>query len=438
MGSISVKNVEGVTIVLLVVGYLLWFVVRRLQRSREDFRIGVPLAIGFLIRLAAIIGISASGLEATLRGGDETTFIERARYLATQPLGHGNLPHGPYQLHTDIFALQFKLGLPIGALRITQVGLATLGMVLILASVYDLAGGGRAARLAAWLLAFEPASIFFNSALHKEPLMELASGLIVYGGTRVWQRLDVRGILLCALGGLIAVETRSYAGWFLVSAAVLVLLHASLRSLHRPLRAMTLVYAVVIAAFLVTPVLLQASSKKNLQQLQLSQNANSSALGLTVVGTGPNSDNLALEQVNFSTRGQIIKNLPKRIRDLVLKPYPWQLGNTSQRIGAVGTLIAYALLLLLVWYGWQSRGSILARTAPLMYPLLLLLMAYSLSAGNAGTGFRYRSHLVVLAIGAMAILRERVLQARAARTAPPLTEPEARKTSVRAPVTSPV
>jgi hypothetical protein len=437
MGSTSVQNVEGVTIVLLVVGFFLRYLVRRLQRSREDLRIGVPLAIGFLIRMAAIIGISASGLEATLRGGDETTFIDQARFLASQPLGHGNLPHGPFQLHTDIFALQVKLGLPIGALRITQVGLATVGIILILAAVYDLSGG-RAARLAAWLLAFEPASIFFNSALHKEPLMELASGLIVYGGTRIWQRLDVRGILICAIGGLIAVYTRSYAGWFLVSAAVLLLLHASLRSLDRPLRSMPVVYAVVIAGFVVTPVLLQASSKKNLQQLQISQDANSNAQGLTVAGNGPNSDNLALEEVNFSTRGQIIKNLPKRIRDLVLKPYPWQLANTSQRIGAVGTLIAYALLLLLVWYGWQSRGSIAARAAPLLYPLLLLLIAYSLSAGNAGTGFRYRSHLITLAIGAVAILRERVLQARAARAVPAPPTRKMRKESVRAPVTSPV
>ena len=54
--------------------------------------------------------------------------------------------------------------------------------------------------------------------------MELASGLIVFGGTMLWRRLDVRGILLCALGGFIAVKTRSYAGWFLVSAAAVILL----------------------------------------------------------------------------------------------------------------------------------------------------------------------------------------------------------------------
>ena len=74
-----------------------------------------------------------------------------------------------------LFALEDRLGLTVGAMRIVQVGIALTGVVLILAAVHDLAGG-RAARLAAWLMAFEPASIFFNSALHKEPNMELAAG----------------------------------------------------------------------------------------------------------------------------------------------------------------------------------------------------------------------------------------------------------------------
>ncbi|HWC85562.1 MAG TPA: hypothetical protein VG388_03420 [Solirubrobacteraceae bacterium] len=410
MSDTSLQNVEGITVTLLVVGYLLWYVIRKLQRSQPDLRIGTPVMVGIGLRLAAIAGISATGLSATLRGGDELSFLGLARVLAAQPLGHGDFPHGLYQLQTVLFTLEFKLGfLDQGAMRIIQVGIASLGVVLILAAVHDLANA-RAARLAAWLLALEPASLFFNSALHKEPLMELASGLVVYGGTRIWLRLDVRGILLCALGGLIAVETRSYAGWFLIAAAVLVLFHAALRGLDRPMKAMPLIYGVLIIAFIATPVILQASSRKSLQQLQVSQNANTSAAG---TGTGgPNGNNLALEQVNFSTRGAILANLPKRIRDLILKPYPWQLGDTSQRFGAIGALFAYAILLLLLRYAWLARGRILAHIAPVLYPLLFLLIAYSLSAGNAGTGFRYRTHLVTLAVAAMAIVRE---QARLAR-----------------------
>lgn len=412
----------------LAVAYVIWWLIHRLRRKRPDLNIGTPIAVALGIRLLAIGGISATGLESTLRGGDETTFLDLARMLAQQPIGRGNLPHGAYQLHTDLFALELKLGLTVGALRIVQVGLALVGLVLILAAVRDLVGG-RAARLAAWLLALEPVSIFFNSAIHKEPLMELASGLVVFGGTMIWKRLDIRGILLCVLGGAIAVETRSYAGWFLVSAAVLVLLHASLRNLDRPGRAMPLIYAVVLAAFVATPVVLQASSKKNLSLLQQSQTANATGAGEGPRGAS-NGDNLALEQVNYSTRGAILSNLPKRIRDIILKPYPWQLGDTSQRFGALGTLFAYAVVLLLLRFAWLQRGQVLERSAPLLYPMLLMLVAYALSAGNAGTGFRYRSHLVTLAVAAMLTLRAG-RQERAIR-AEELAEPSRRDALPRA------
>jgi hypothetical protein len=405
----TVQNVEGVILVTVFVGCVLLFVISGLRRRRPDFRVGAPLVVAFGLRLLAIAGINATGLEATLRGGDETTFIDLARFLAAQPLGHGDLPHGPFQLQTVVFALQFKVGfLSIGAVRITQVGIALLGIVLILGAVYDLADG-RAARLAAWLFAFEPTSIFFNSELHKEPLMELAAGLVVFGGTMLWKRLDVRGILVCAAGGLIAVETRSYAGWFLVCAAVMVLLHASIRGMHRPMRAMPLIYGIVIAAFVVTPTLLAATSSKQLALLQQSQNANATGAGQ---GTGANSSNLALEQVNFSTRGAVLTHLPTRVQELILQPYPWQLGDASQRFGAIGTLVAYAVLFLLIRYAWLSRGQVFKRAGPILYPLMFLTVAYALAVGNAGTGFRYRSHLVTLALATIVVLREHVVLAR--------------------------
>ena len=64
---------------------------------------------------------------------------------------------------------------------------STIGILLLAAAVYELAGP-RPARIAAWLLALEPANIFFSSLLHKEPLMYLAEGLVVYGGAVLWKR----------------------------------------------------------------------------------------------------------------------------------------------------------------------------------------------------------------------------------------------------------
>jgi hypothetical protein len=412
MANSSLESVEGVVLVLLVVGLVLWRLLSAVGRSRPNFSVGRPVLVAFGLRMAAIAGVSAAGLSSTLRGGDETTFLNQAQVLSTQPLGHGDWPHGIYQLQTVLFSFELRAGfISQAGMRILQVGLAMLGVILILAAVHDLSDG-RSARLAAWVMAFEPGSVFFNSALHKEPLMELAAGLVVFGGTRLWLRLDIRGILICAVGGLIAIETRAYAGWFLVAAAVLILLIASIRSLDRPMRAMPLIYGVIAIAFVATPAILQASSKKSLSYLQTSQDANSTGQG-EQSATGNNGSNLALEKVNFSTRGAIITNLPKRIRDLILKPYPWQLGDTSQRFGALGTLYAYAILFLLLRYAWLARRRISGHLGPILYPMLFMLMAYSLSAGNAGTGFRYRTHLVTLATAAMTVAWARARGARA-------------------------
>ena len=418
MSDESLHNAEGVALTALVVFYVLAYVIVRLRRRRPDFRIALPVAIGIALRLAVVIAINSTGsLQAQLRGGDETTFLDEARVLAATPWGRGFLPHGEYQLHTDVFAAQLKLGLTdISGLRITQIGISMLGMILIFAAVYDLAGG-RAARLAAWLLAFEPASLFFNSELHKEPLMVLASGLVVFGGTKIWRRFDLNGAMLAALGGAIAVETRSYAGWFLVSAAVLLTLHAALRRLDRPGRALPVIYAIAALAFLVTPTLLTITSHKSLQTLQESQNANTGVDGPLSTG-GANSNNLADEQVNFSSRGSVITNLPKRVYDLIVRPYPWQLQDTSQELGAVGTLVALGGLLLTVVYGWRERRRFVGHVAPMLYPFFFLLIAYSLSAGNAGTGFRYRTHLVVLLAAMLAVLREHAKRAEQDQLAP--------------------
>ena len=37
-------------------------------------------------------------------------------------------------------------------------------------------------------------------------------------------------------------------------------------------------------------------------------------------------------------RGKLVVNLPKRMLDVVTRPYPWQIQNTSQQLGAFGSL----------------------------------------------------------------------------------------------------
>lgn len=400
---------ETVVLAALLSVYALGWLVRRLRGSRPELRIGRQLALAVGLRWAAVAGVATSGIGSTVRGGDEGVFLDWAHKLADSPFGHGFFPHGHYQLHTVVFAVQLKFGdFSTGAMRLTQVGLALSGMILIIAAVHDLAGA-RSANIAAWFIAVEPASIFFNSALHKEPLMVLASGLVVFGGTRIWRRLDLSGLVLMGVGGFIALETRPYAGWFLISAAALIVLHASLRRVGSSLKAMPLVYAIIIAGFVAAPAVIQATSKKSLSTLQTSQNYNTSSSGIT---GGANTNNLALERVDYSSRGHIITNLPKRMRDVLVRPYPWQVSNASQQLGALGSMFALAGIVLMIGALWRRRGHVLELTGPILYPMLFLLMAYALSAGNAGTGFRYRTHIVTLGVAMLFALREGVVPER--------------------------
>ena len=386
--------------VLLFWLYLILALIRFLRRRRPELAVGLPLAVAYGIRALAIPAVTLTGVGNSLRGGDEVLFMQNAHAIAAHafPSNVWN-PFGIHRLYQVVFALQLKFGqFTVSTLRLTEVGVAVIGTALIVVSVYDLASP-RAARLAAWLLAVEPASIFFSQLLHKEPFMMLATGLVAFGGTRVWRRLNLAGLMTLGLGCAVAVATRPYAGWLLIGAAALVTLQAAVRHVDRRKRAITALLGLAAILAIGIPFALHKTTKQGLRTLRIAQKAYAQDAGTP-------GNNLALEKVDFSSRNAIITNLPRRISELLLRPWPWQVGDTSQQLGVLGTLVAYSALYLLVLYfvRWRTRAFTLA--APLLYPLFFLTIAYAVSVGNAGTGFRYRSELVVPLIAAIVVLRE--------------------------------
>jgi hypothetical protein len=397
LSDATIYDFEALVVVSLLVGGGLLALYRALRRVRPGLHIGVPIVTALGVHIAATVGVSTLGNARSLRGGDELHFLQESHALSHLGITSPQFTHAfTSNLHDWVFAVQFKLAdLPEDALRITQIGIAALGMMLIAVAVYDLAGQ-RASRVTAWLIGLEPAALFFSGLLHKEALMLLASGLVVFGGSKVWRALHFPGVVIMALGCYIGVATRDYAGWFLVASSATLILHSAIRHLPaRPHRSAPVLIVTVVAIAAAVPALLQASSKSSLQGLQISQDAN----------VRQTSANLRLEQVDFSSRSAVVSNLPRRVADLTFRPYVWQVANASQQLGVIGSLVALATLLVLIHTLVTRRGEVLSRAGPLLYPLLFLAIAYSLSAGNAGTSFRYRTHLVGLALGAIAAIR---------------------------------
>jgi hypothetical protein len=385
-----------VAIVLLVSGWVLAWIVRRLTRTREDFAIAKPIAVAFAVRLLAAIGLGQLAIARDLRGGDELTFLARAEHASGLPFGSsGALDQLTSELHTYLFQLHhriFDIAPPEMMLRVEMVFFATVGLALLAGTVYELAGP-RAALIAAWILALEPANVFFSSLLHKEPLMYLAEGLVAFGGAVLWKRGKVVALLPMILGCLIATATRPYVGWFLTGAACAIVLHASLTR-QRGLKSAALTCLCVVGIVAFIPVVLSKSSDDNLKELQQSQDANAA----------DGSANLSLERVDYSTREKLITNLPKRVKDVILRPYIWQTQNPSQQLGAIGTLVVLACLALLAMAIARNRKQIMNTAGPLVYPAAFMLVAYAISAGNAGTAYRYRTHLVGLAVCLVIVL----------------------------------
>ena len=299
------------------------------------------------------------------------------------------------ELHKFVLSVQiWAFDSPDFVMRLGEVGITVVGLVLLSAAVYELAGP-RAAVLAAWILALEPSGLFFSSILHKEAPMFVAEGLVAFGGARIWKRGDLRSLPILVAGCLVGIATRPYAGWFLIAASAAIALHAGLRTTRKnEISGLGLIAVVILVAAVTAPTVLEASSDESLEaNLQQSQDANAA-----------DDANLALERVEFSTREEVITNLPIRVFDITFKPFIWQLETASQRLGAIGGLFALVVLALLVRAIMKRRGEIMSRAGPFVYLGFFLLVAYSLSTGNAGTGFRYRAHLIAVALCVIASL----------------------------------
>jgi hypothetical protein len=379
------SNVLTFLIVAAVAGLGLRWLIRTLRRARPDFAIGKQMAAALIVRVLMAAAVSLTSFGTTLRGGDEPGFLFFGQQLGAAPLGSSQWSHDLFhQLFIFIIGVQDKLLAPPDlALRVTEAAIAVGGLVLLACAVYDLAGP-RAAGVAAWLLAFEPTGVFFSTLIHKESLMTLASGLVAFGAARYWTKGRSSSLIPMAAGCAIAAATRGYVSWFLLAASAAVVLHGSARAYRQGVnRSPISVGLVLIAVAVAVPVVVSQFTSHNLHHLEASQQANAT-----------DQSNLQLEEVNFSSGPALLTNLPLRIRDVIFRPYPWELGNVSQQLGLMGSLVVLVGLVLLVRELFRRWGSIMSRAGPFVYLGSSLLVVYALAAGNAGTAFRYRTHVV--------------------------------------------
>ena len=249
-----------------------------------------------------------------------------------------------FSIHTRALSAEA----PEFVLRAEMVAFSVIGIILLAAAVYELAGPRPDRRLdpgprAGQHLLLEPPP--------QGPLMYLAEGLVVFGGALLWKRGKMVALVPMVLGCLIAMATRPYAGWFLTAAAAAVVLHASLtrqRGLAR------------------SPSPRRASFSSDWPCPWFGTRRQTKSWSNCGSLRTPTSPMAQTSRSSGSTipRENLILNLPKRVRDVIFRPYLWQTQNPSQQLGALGTVVVLACLALLAAAIARNRRSIMQRPGP--------------------------------------------------------------------------
>jgi hypothetical protein len=406
IASVSAAIWTTVTLAGLAAAVLL--LVRATRARRPGLAVTAPLAVAAAVRVAAAVAVTVIPGLSSVRGPDEAGYVLKAHRVVDHIDALGSLPGAIlHNLHIYLIAGQEAVmgrGAGIFPMRMAEIGIAVAAIAIVAVAVNDLAGP-RAGLIAAWILALEPGGVFFSGLLLKEALVFLGESLIILGCVRMYTRRDAAALMLMAPGLAIVVASRPYVGVALGFACIAVSIHAALR--HPPGRARMLTLGVACAALAIGGTISLIEIDSIGDRLQVSQNANTS-----------DRSNLKLEPVDFTSADGAAEAAGRRTIDLLLRPYPWQVSNTSQRLGVLGSAFAWLLLFLTVFLVLRRPREALPRLAPLLYVAVATTLGYAIATGNAGTGFRYRTHLLVALAACVSVLVVRDNRLRSADAGP--------------------
>ncbi len=244
------------------------------------------------------------------------------------------------------------------------------------------------ARRAAVLTAVVPSMILWSSIAIKDALM----AFLILLGLSSCISLKRRFSLGAALGiavSLVAVQPiRFYMIYFLGFAILTSLL------IERGVGLVSGVYKqiLIVGVFATLLVLVgfAGRAQQGLETLSL-QKVSSFRHGMAVsANSGFNAD------VDVSTTTGALLFLPLGVAELLLGPFPWQLGSVRALMAAPETIYWWLLfpsVLRGMWWMFRKR---LAETSPLLLFAVTMTAAYALMQGNVGAGFRQRAQIFII------------------------------------------
>ena len=282
--------------------------------------------------------------------------------------------------------------------------LGALTAVVIFQCAYHAFANLRVARIAAIAVAFYPSLVLWSAQGLKDAPIVFCLVLAILATLKLGQRLSVQYVLVLGVSLLVVFSLRFYVFYmicFAVAGAFAIGMQAvTATSFIRQ-------FAVIIILGLgLTYLGVTRSASVQYEQLVTFDQLQRSRSDLAQSESGFGKD------VDVSTAGGALSQIPLGLVYLLFAPFPWQLASLRQSITLPEMLVWWASFPLLVLGLWFTLKHRLRQLSPILIFTCMLTLSYSVVQGNVGTAYRQRSQLLVfyfifVAVGAVLFKEKR-------------------------------
>lgn len=252
----------------------------------------------------------------------------------------------------------------------------------------DLFLNRRVARYSALAVAFLPAMIIWSAQLLKDGFVIFLLVIIMFAVNKLQKRFDYLSIVIL-LFGLVGIWILRYYIFYIVGiAAVGALLLGTTITLPSLIRRVVVIGILIIGslAFGIQQVSQEQIESFNLERIQKTREAASDA---AVSNSSIESD------VDVSTVAGAFTALPIGMINILMAPFPWQMGNLNQFLTLPEMVVWWAMFpFMFIGIKYTLKNRFRESVAIIMFSLALLL-AYSIYQGNVGTLYRQRTQIQI-------------------------------------------
>jgi hypothetical protein len=352
-------------------------------------------------------------------GGDSFLKWELASYMRNNAAAWG--------MNYLVGGIYAVVGRNMLAVQFFNAVLGALTAVLVFQCAHHAFANLRVARIAAIAVAFYPSLVLWSAQGLKDAPIVFGLVLAILATLKLGQKLSVQYILVLAVSLLVVFSLRFYVFYmicFAVAGAFAIGMQAVTATSFIRQFAVIIILGLSLTYLGVT----RSASVQYEQLVTFDQLQRSRADGARSAESGFGED------VDVSTTGGAISQIPLGMVYLLFAPFPWQLASLRQSITLPEMLIwwgSFPFLVLGLWFTMKHR---LRQLSPILIFTFMLTLSYSVAQGNVGTAYRQRSQLLVfyfifVAVGAVLFKEKREEKRR--RAAEAKEEARARITGVR-------